>query len=130
MQSMGRNLAFVLASSNHGTMIVNRFDYRMNEPNSRAGSGSMSETSARGGSGVGQLLLETAAAIAGEAVHHPSSVTSRLPDAPPGREDSSRLLLLFPRFGGSPGRWGAGFRLRENGHARHSELLLEWADLH
>ena len=29
MQSMGRNLAFVLASSNHGTMIVNRNDYRM-----------------------------------------------------------------------------------------------------
>jgi FkbM family methyltransferase len=29
MQSVGRRLAFVLASSNHGTMIVNRFDYRM-----------------------------------------------------------------------------------------------------
>jgi len=29
MQSMGRNLAFILASSNHGTMIVNRNDYRM-----------------------------------------------------------------------------------------------------
>jgi FkbM family methyltransferase len=43
-------------------MITNRFHYRMNEPNSRAGSGSMSETSSRGGSGVGQLLLETAAA--------------------------------------------------------------------
>ena len=29
MQSAGRKLAFVLASSNHGTMIVNRLDYRM-----------------------------------------------------------------------------------------------------
>lgn len=29
MQSVGRKLAFVLASSNHGSMIVNRFDYRM-----------------------------------------------------------------------------------------------------
>jgi FkbM family methyltransferase len=29
MQSVGRKLAFVLASSNHGTMIVNRLDYRM-----------------------------------------------------------------------------------------------------
>jgi FkbM family methyltransferase len=29
MQNVGRKLAFVLASSNHGTMIVNRFDYRM-----------------------------------------------------------------------------------------------------
>src|SRR6476659_10592929 len=62
MRNVGRKLAFVLAATNHGTMITNRFDYRMNEPNSRAGSGSMSETSSRGGSGVGQLLLETAAA--------------------------------------------------------------------
>jgi hypothetical protein len=29
MQNVGRRLAFVLASSNHGTTIVNRFDYRM-----------------------------------------------------------------------------------------------------
>jgi hypothetical protein len=29
MQNVERKLAFVLASSNHGTMIVNRFDYRM-----------------------------------------------------------------------------------------------------
>ena len=29
MQSVPRKLAFVLASSDHGTMIVNRFDYRM-----------------------------------------------------------------------------------------------------
>lgn len=29
MQSVERKLAFVLASSNHGTMIVNRLDYRM-----------------------------------------------------------------------------------------------------
>src|SRR5689334_6504180 len=82
MRNVGRKLAFVLAATNHGTMITNRFDYRMNEPNSRSGSGSMGETSSRtgsmgetnsrsgsmsgansrGGSGVGQLLLETAAA--------------------------------------------------------------------
>ena len=60
MRNVGRKLAFVLASTNHGTMIINRFDYRMNEPNSRGGSGSISETNSRGGSGVGQLLLETA----------------------------------------------------------------------
>jgi len=62
MRNVGRKLAFVLAATNHGTMITNRFDYRMNEPNSRGGSGSISETTSRGWSGVGQLLLETAAA--------------------------------------------------------------------
>jgi FkbM family methyltransferase len=46
MQSMGRRLAFVLASSNHGTMIVNRFDYRMVDQNN--------------GYGVGFQILETA----------------------------------------------------------------------
>jgi FkbM family methyltransferase len=47
MQSVGRKLAFVLASSNHGTMIVNRFDYRMLD--------------AQRGYGVGYQILETAA---------------------------------------------------------------------
>src|SRR5262245_18223047 len=46
MQSVGRKLAFVLASSNHGTMIVNRFDYRM--------------VDALHGFGVGLEILETA----------------------------------------------------------------------
>src|SRR5580698_1878846 len=46
MQSMGRKLAFVLASSNHGTMIVNRLDYHMVE--------------SQGGFGVGFQILETA----------------------------------------------------------------------
>jgi FkbM family methyltransferase len=46
MQSVGRKLAFVLASSNHGTMIVNRFDYRMID--------------AQHGFGVGFQILETA----------------------------------------------------------------------
>ena len=45
MQSVGRKLAFVLASSNHGTMIVNRLDYRMVDQNS--------------GYGVGFQILET-----------------------------------------------------------------------
>jgi FkbM family methyltransferase len=43
MRNVGRKLAFVLASSNHGTMIVNRFDYRMQDG---------------GGIGVGYQLLE------------------------------------------------------------------------
>ena len=43
---MGRKLAFVLASSEHGTMIVNRFDYRM-----------INETQ---GFGVGFQILKTA----------------------------------------------------------------------
>lgn len=43
MRNVGRKLAFVLASSNHGTMIVNRLDYRM-----------MGD----GGIGVGYQLLE------------------------------------------------------------------------
>ncbi len=47
MQSAGRKLAFVLASSNHGTMIVNRFDYRMID--------------SQRGYGVGFQILETAA---------------------------------------------------------------------
>ena len=32
MRNVGRKLGFVLAACNHGTMIVNRFDYRMAEP--------------------------------------------------------------------------------------------------
>jgi FkbM family methyltransferase len=43
MRNVGRKLAFVLASSNHGTMIVNRFDYRLLDG---------------GGIGVGYQLLE------------------------------------------------------------------------
>ena len=46
MQSVARKLAFVLASSNHGTLIVNRFDYRMVDPQQ--------------GFGVGFQILETA----------------------------------------------------------------------
>jgi FkbM family methyltransferase len=45
MQRAGRKLAFVLASSNHGTMIVNRLDYRM--------------VDAERGYGVGYQVLET-----------------------------------------------------------------------
>ena len=44
--SLGRKLAFVLASSNHGTMIVNRLDYRMVDPHR--------------GYGVGFQILESA----------------------------------------------------------------------
>src|SRR5262249_39889953 len=47
MPIAGQTLAFVLASSNHGTMIVNRFDYRM--------------VSGDAGYGVGFQILETAA---------------------------------------------------------------------
>ncbi|HLX18292.1 MAG TPA: FkbM family methyltransferase [Bradyrhizobium sp.] len=52
MQSVGRKLAFVLASTNHGTMIVNRFDYRM--------------VDAQRGYGVGYQILETASFDASE----------------------------------------------------------------
>jgi len=47
MPIAGQKLAFVLTSSNHGTMIVNRFDYRMVGPDR--------------GYGVGFQILETAA---------------------------------------------------------------------
>ncbi|HET7805566.1 MAG TPA: FkbM family methyltransferase [Pseudolabrys sp.] len=47
MRNVGRKLAFVLASSNHGTMIINRLDYRMSGPDR--------------GIGVGYQLLEAAA---------------------------------------------------------------------
>jgi FkbM family methyltransferase len=47
MRNVGRKLAFVLAASNHGTMIVNRLDYRM--------------MGADGGIGVGHQVLEAAA---------------------------------------------------------------------
>jgi FkbM family methyltransferase len=47
MQPAGRKLAFVLASSDHGTMIVNRLDYRM--------------VDAERGYGVGFQILQTAA---------------------------------------------------------------------
>jgi len=46
MHNVGRRLAFVLASSNHGTMIVNRFDYRMVDE--------------KRGYGVGYQILENA----------------------------------------------------------------------
>src|SRR6201997_1868163 len=46
MQNVARKLAFVLASSNHGTMIVNRFDYRM--------------INSQHGFGVGYQILENA----------------------------------------------------------------------
>jgi len=39
MRNVGRKLAFVLAACNHGTMIVNRFDYRMTEPGKGLGVG-------------------------------------------------------------------------------------------
>jgi FkbM family methyltransferase len=52
MQSAGRKLAFVLASSNHGTMIVNRLDYRMLDQNR--------------GYGVGYQILENASFDPGE----------------------------------------------------------------
>jgi FkbM family methyltransferase len=47
MRNAGRKLAFVLAACNHGSMIVNRFDYRMAEPGV--------------GFGVGYQLLEAGA---------------------------------------------------------------------
>jgi FkbM family methyltransferase len=39
MRNVGRKLAFVLAASNHGTMILNRFDYRMSGPDQGVGVG-------------------------------------------------------------------------------------------
>ena len=39
MRNVGRKLAFVLAASNHGTMILNRFDYRMSGPGQGVGVG-------------------------------------------------------------------------------------------
>jgi FkbM family methyltransferase len=47
MRNVGRKLAFVLASTNQGAMIINRFDYRMAGPDS--------------GYGVGFQLLENGA---------------------------------------------------------------------
>jgi FkbM family methyltransferase len=52
MTGAARKLAFVLASSNHGTLIVNRFDYRM--------------VDAQRGYGVGFQILETASFDPGE----------------------------------------------------------------
>jgi FkbM family methyltransferase len=39
MRNVGRKLGFVIAASNHGTMIVNRFDYRMVAPDQAIGVG-------------------------------------------------------------------------------------------
>jgi FkbM family methyltransferase len=52
MSKSGRKLAFVLAGSDHGAMIVSRLDYRMTSPH--------------GGIGVGYQILETGAFDAGE----------------------------------------------------------------
>src|SRR5215472_7143826 len=52
MRNPKRKIAFVLAASDHGTMIVNRFDYRMIDE--------------RGGIGVGFQILEGASFDAAE----------------------------------------------------------------
>src|SRR5215467_7471806 len=52
MPNPRRKIAFVLAASDHGTMIVNRFDYHMVDQ--------------RGGIGVGFQILETASFDASE----------------------------------------------------------------
>jgi FkbM family methyltransferase len=41
MRPPRRRIAFILASTNHGTMILNRFDYRMTEPGKGYGAGFM-----------------------------------------------------------------------------------------
>jgi FkbM family methyltransferase len=52
MSKSKRKLAFILAASDHGTMIVSRLDYRMTSPT--------------GGIGVGYQILESGAFDAGE----------------------------------------------------------------
>ncbi|MGB8671493.1 MAG: hypothetical protein WCD29_17185 [Pseudolabrys sp.] len=55
IRNVGRKLAFVLAASNHGTMIINRFDYRMSgrSPGIGAGGG----TGGGGGIGGGAYIV-------------------------------------------------------------------------
>ena len=59
MRNVGRKLAFVLASSNHGTMIVNRLDHGATD----------------GNTGVGNHLLEKAS------VDSLAALYARFPDA-------------------------------------------------
>ncbi|MGC1982897.1 MAG: hypothetical protein WA711_19540, partial [Pseudolabrys sp.] len=49
IRNVGRKLAFVLAASNHGTMIINRFDYRMSRRSPGIGAGG----GTGGGGGIG-----------------------------------------------------------------------------
>lgn len=66
MGNVGRKLAFVLASTNHGAMIINRLDYRMVGPGS--------------GFGVGFQLLERAAAgVRSSRLKHKSAFITRSP---------------------------------------------------
>ena len=55
IRNVGRKLAFVLAAFNHGTMIINRFDYRMSgrSPGIGAGGG----TGGGGGIGGGAYIV-------------------------------------------------------------------------
>ncbi|MFZ0110194.1 MAG: hypothetical protein WAL01_11935, partial [Pseudolabrys sp.] len=56
MRNVGRKLAFVLAAFNHGTMITNRFDYRMSGRSPGIGAG--------GGTGGGGGIATSASAPA------------------------------------------------------------------
>src|SRR5262249_59744960 len=73
MRNVGRKLAFVLAASNHGTMIVNRFDYRMTGPDSGVGVGyQLLEAGATDPVGVelGLQLIEARRRVHGDEVWH------------------------------------------------------------
>src|ERR1700694_797456 len=63
MSKSKRKLAFILAASDHGTMIVSRLDYRMTSPTS--------------GIGVGFQILEFGAFDAGEVSMARSVLTLR-----------------------------------------------------
>ena len=55
IRNVGRKLAFVLAAFNHGTMIINRFDYRMSGRSSGIGAGG--GTGGGGGIGGGAYIV-------------------------------------------------------------------------
>ncbi|MGC1823112.1 MAG: hypothetical protein WA729_19145 [Pseudolabrys sp.] len=63
IRNVGRKLAFVLAAFNHGTMIINRFDYRMSgrSPGIGAGGG----TGGGGGIGGGADIVDVGDAAVG-----------------------------------------------------------------
>ncbi|MGC1749762.1 MAG: hypothetical protein WA778_17480, partial [Pseudolabrys sp.] len=63
MRNVGRKLAFVLAASNHGTMIINRFDYRMSRRSPGIGAGG--GTGGGGGIGGGADIVDVGDAAVG-----------------------------------------------------------------
>ena len=72
MRNVGRKLAFVLAATNHGMMITNRFDYRMS---GRSGGG-LANDGIGGGRATSPEVMAASPEVVAAGVMTPSSTGS------------------------------------------------------